>query len=42
MVYGEGGVKSSDLLIPGVILMILGCLLIALTGGYVLSLMGIH
>ena len=40
MVYGEG-VKSSDLLFPGLILMILGCLLVALTGNYVLGLMGI-
>jgi sodium-dependent dicarboxylate transporter 2/3/5 len=42
MVYGEGGVKSSDFLIPGMILMILGCLLITLTGNYVLGLMGIR
>lgn len=41
MVYGEGGMKSSDLLVSGTILMILGCVLIALTGNYVLNLMGI-
>jgi sodium-dependent dicarboxylate transporter 2/3/5 len=40
MVYGEG-VKSSDLLMPGLILMILGCLLISLTGPTVLRLVGI-
>jgi sodium-dependent dicarboxylate transporter 2/3/5 len=41
MVYGEG-VKSRDLLFPGLILMILGCILITLTGSYVLGLMGIR
>jgi sodium-dependent dicarboxylate transporter 2/3/5 len=35
MVYGEGGVRSSDLLSPGLVLMVLGCLLVALTGPYV-------
>jgi sodium-dependent dicarboxylate transporter 2/3/5 len=40
MVYGEG-VRSSDLLVPGLILMILGCLLVGLTGPFVLRLMGI-
>jgi len=40
MVFGEG-VKSSDLLIPGLILMLLGCLLVSLTGPAVLQLMGI-
>ncbi len=41
MVYGEGGIKSSDLLSPGIILMVLGCLLVALTGPFVLKLIGI-
>jgi sodium-dependent dicarboxylate transporter 2/3/5 len=36
MVYGEGGVKSTDLLLPGLVLMFLGCLLISLTGPAVL------
>lgn len=40
MVYGEG-VRSSDLLVPGLILMIVGCLLVAFTGPFVLRLMGI-
>lgn len=40
MVYGEG-VKSKDLLVPGLVLMLAGCLLIALTGPMVLRLMGI-
>lgn len=41
MVYSEGGVESADLLAPGLILMILGCLLLSLTGPFVLSLLGI-
>ncbi|HEX7176349.1 MAG TPA: DASS family sodium-coupled anion symporter [Pyrinomonadaceae bacterium] len=41
MVYGEGGVKSSDLLLPGLVLMILGCLVVGLTGPYVLKFIGI-
>jgi sodium-dependent dicarboxylate transporter 2/3/5 len=41
MVYGEGGIKSSDLFSPGLVLMILGCLLVALTGPSVLRLIGI-
>ena len=28
MVYGEGGVTFSDLAIPGIVLMILGCILV--------------
>ncbi len=41
MVYGEGGLKSSDLFSPGLVLMILGCLLVALTGPAVLKLIGV-
>jgi sodium-dependent dicarboxylate transporter 2/3/5 len=41
MVYGEGGVKSSDLLLPGLVLMILGCLLVGLTGPSVLEFIGV-
>ncbi len=41
MVYGEGGIKSSDLLVPGLVLMILGCLLLSLTGPFVLHSVGI-
>jgi solute carrier family 13 (sodium-dependent dicarboxylate transporter), member 2/3/5 len=41
MVYGEGGVRSSDLLSPGLVLMILGCLLVALTGPFVLRFIGV-
>lgn len=41
MVYGEGGIKSGDLLAPGIVLMIPGCLLVGLTGTFVLNLLGI-
>jgi solute carrier family 13 (sodium-dependent dicarboxylate transporter), member 2/3/5 len=41
MVYGEGGVRSSDLAIPGIVLMILGCILVSVTGPLVLNLVGI-
>ncbi len=41
MVYGEGGIKSSDLLSTGLVLMVLGCLLVALTGPSVLKLIGV-
>jgi sodium-dependent dicarboxylate transporter 2/3/5 len=41
MVYGEGGLKFNDLFLPGILLMILGCLLISLTGQSVLNFVGI-
>lgn len=41
MVFGAGGVKFKDLFLPGMIIMILGCLLISLTGRPVLNLVGI-
>jgi sodium-dependent dicarboxylate transporter 2/3/5 len=41
MVYGEGGVKFNDLFLPGILLMILGCVLISLTGQAVLNFVGI-
>jgi sodium-dependent dicarboxylate transporter 2/3/5 len=41
MVYGEGGLKFNDLFLPGIILMIVGCLLISLTGQSVLNFVGI-
>jgi di/tricarboxylate transporter len=41
MVYGEGGLKFNDLFVPGIFLMILGCLLISLTGQTVLDFIGI-
>jgi solute carrier family 13 (sodium-dependent dicarboxylate transporter), member 2/3/5 len=41
MVFGEGGVQFKDLFLPGIIIMILGCLLISLTGRAVLNAVGI-
>jgi di/tricarboxylate transporter len=41
MGYGEGGIKSSDLLSTGLVLMLLGCLLVALTGPFVLKLISV-
>ncbi|HKO96872.1 MAG TPA: DASS family sodium-coupled anion symporter [Pyrinomonadaceae bacterium] len=41
MVYGEGGVTFSDLAVSGLVLMILGCVLVSLTGPFVLNLVGI-
>jgi solute carrier family 13 (sodium-dependent dicarboxylate transporter), member 2/3/5 len=41
MIYGEGGITFADLAIPGLILMILGCVLVSLTGPFVLNLAGI-
>lgn len=41
MVHGEGGVTQADLLLPGLVLMVLGCLLVSATGPFVLGLLGI-
>ncbi len=41
MVHGEGGITFSDLAVPGLILMMLGCVVISLTGSRVLNLLGI-
>lgn len=41
MVYGEGGITFADLAVPGLILMILGCVIVSLTGPFVLKLVGI-
>jgi sodium-dependent dicarboxylate transporter 2/3/5 len=41
MAFGEGGVKSSDFFWPGLIVMIVGCALVSLTGRAVLHLAGI-
>lgn len=40
MAYGEGGLRTSDLLIPGLIILIVGCILVSLTGRPVLRLAG--
>lgn len=39
MAYGKGGLKPLDLLIPGAILAVVGCVLIAATGPWVLKLL---
>ena len=41
MIYGEGGITLSDLAVPGLILMILGCVLVSTTGPLVLRMVGI-
>ena len=41
MVYGEGGLRSADLLVPGLLLMVLGIVLVSLTGPIVLGAVGI-
>jgi solute carrier family 13 (sodium-dependent dicarboxylate transporter), member 2/3/5 len=41
MVYGEGGLRPRDLMIPGVILMAVGCLALAMVGPSVLRWAGI-
>ena len=42
MVFGEGGVRFNDLFLPGINLMIVGCLMVSLTGRFILNLVGIH
>ena len=41
MVFGEGGIRTSDLLWPGLLLMLVGCLIVSLTGRFVLNLVGV-
>ena len=41
MVYGEGGLEFKDLFLPGIVIMVLGCLIVSLTGRAVLNLIGI-
>lgn len=41
MIHGEGGITFSDLAVPGLILMILGCVLVSTTGPLVLHVVGI-
>ena len=41
MAHGEGGVRSSDLFYPGVVIMLLGCAVVSLTGRAVLNFVGI-
>jgi sodium-dependent dicarboxylate transporter 2/3/5 len=39
--YGQGGISGRDLAVPGLVLMIAGCLLIALTGPTILRWVGV-
>lgn len=41
MAYGEGGLRTTDLLYPGIVIMVLGCLIVSLTGKFVLGAAGI-
>lgn len=41
MVYSKGGLRPAELLAPGLVLMVLGCLLISFTGPFILRLLGI-
>ena len=41
MAFGQGGVKFGDLFWPGIVLMIVGCLLVSLTGRTVLEFAGV-
>jgi sodium-dependent dicarboxylate transporter 2/3/5 len=42
MVYGEGGLRASDLAWPGLLLMLAGCALVAFTGPAVLVALGVR
>lgn len=41
MAYGEGGVTGRDLLVLGLPIMLVGCVVVALTGAFVLGLFGV-
>jgi sodium-dependent dicarboxylate transporter 2/3/5 len=41
IVYGEGGLRTRDFALPGMVLMVVGCLLLALTGRTVLKWVGV-
>lgn len=41
MAYGEGGLSSGDLFWPGIVIMIVGCVLVSTTGPTVLRIVGI-
>lgn len=41
MAYGEGGLRTTDLLVPGLVIMIAGCILVGLTGAGILNMAGI-
>ena len=41
IVYGQGGLRGKDLAVPGIVLMVAGCLLLAFTGPTVLRWVGV-
>jgi sodium-dependent dicarboxylate transporter 2/3/5 len=41
MVYGEGGLEGRDFLVPGMLIMVVGCVVVSLSGPFVLGLIGI-
>ena len=41
MAYGQGGITGRDLFVPGIILMLVGCTLVAFTGPPILKLLGV-
>ena len=41
MAHGEGGLRSSDLLVPGLVIMLVGCAVVSLTGRMVLQMAGV-
>ena len=42
MAYGEGGLKQTDLLFVGLPIMIVGCIVVTLTGSTVLGFFGVQ
>jgi sodium-dependent dicarboxylate transporter 2/3/5 len=41
MAYGEGGLRQSDLFVPGLVIMLVGCAIVSVTGRFVLNLAGV-
>ena len=41
MVYGQGGLRSRDFLLPGMILMLAGCAFVTLAGPFLLRRAGV-
>lgn len=41
IVYGQGGIRSRDFLLPGTVLMLAGCVMLAVVGPFVLRRLGI-
>lgn len=42
MIYGQGGIRPRDVALPGLILMIVGCVFLATTGPLILRLVGLY